>query len=149
MPRQNSRHFPDGIFNCICFNEIYKFRLRFYRSLFPRVHLTKFQHWVRGGQSGDKPLSKLMMDSFLTHICVTQPRWVKVNFPQEHSVYEISLQVTQRLCDDTGLWVFFKYDWRCISYCNAIADNSLQWRYMNVEASQIVSNWDYSTPCSG
>ena len=31
---------------------------------------------------GDKPLSEPMMDSLLTHICVTQPQWVKVTqFP--------------------------------------------------------------------
>ena len=28
-------------------------------------------------QPGDKPLSKPMMDSFMTHICFTQPQWVK------------------------------------------------------------------------
>ena len=28
-------------------------------------------------RSGDKPLSEPMMDSLLTHICVTRPQWVK------------------------------------------------------------------------
>ena len=46
-PRQNGRHFPDDIFQCIFFNENVLFRLRFHWSLFPRVKLTIFQHWLR------------------------------------------------------------------------------------------------------
>ena len=37
--------------------------------------LVQIMAWVR---SGDKPLSEPMMDILLTHICVTQPQWVKL-----------------------------------------------------------------------
>ena len=49
-PRQNGRHFADDPFKRIFLNEnvyIYKFRLRFHWSLFPRVQSTIFQHWFR------------------------------------------------------------------------------------------------------
>ena len=36
--------------------------------------LVQIMAWRR---QGDKPLSKPMMGSFLTHICVTRPQWVK------------------------------------------------------------------------
>ena len=45
--------------------KMYKFRLRFHWSLFPRVQL-----------AGAKPLSEPKMVSLLTHICVTRPQWV-------------------------------------------------------------------------
>ena len=47
-PRQNGRHFPDDIFQCIFFNgNIYKLCLIFHWNLFPGVQLTIFQHWFR------------------------------------------------------------------------------------------------------
>ena len=36
--------------------------------------LVQIMAWRR---SGDKPLSESMVDSLLTHICVTRPQWVK------------------------------------------------------------------------
>ena len=46
------RNKMDAIFQTTSWNafswmKIYKFRLRFHWSLFPRVHLTLFQHWFR------------------------------------------------------------------------------------------------------
>ena len=46
-PRLNRRHFADEFFKCIFFNKMFKFRLRFHWSLFPRVQLIIFQHWFR------------------------------------------------------------------------------------------------------
>ena len=57
-PRQNGRQFPDN-FKCIFLIEN-EFRLRFHRSLFPRVKLTIFQHWFPWC-IGAKPLSKPVM----------------------------------------------------------------------------------------
>ena len=34
-----------------------------------------------------KPLSESMMIIFLTHICVTQPQWVKWNFNQNMDIF--------------------------------------------------------------
>ena len=39
--------------------------------------LVQIMAWPR---PGNKPLSEPMMVSFLTHICVTQPQWVKMAF---------------------------------------------------------------------
>ena len=44
-PRQDGLHFPDDIFKWKLM-KMFKFRLRFHWSLFPRVQLTKF-HWFR------------------------------------------------------------------------------------------------------
>ena len=52
---KNGRHFPDDILDAFSWKKMYKFRLRFHRSLFPRVQLPIFQ------QLGDKPLSEPMM----------------------------------------------------------------------------------------
>ena len=47
------------------FMKMHEFRLKFHWSLFLRVQLTIFQNWFEP-----------MMVSLLTHICITQPRWV-------------------------------------------------------------------------
>ena len=52
---KNGRHFPDDILDAFSWKKMYKLRLRFHRSLFPRVQLPIFQ------QLGDKPLSEPMM----------------------------------------------------------------------------------------
>ena len=46
-PRQNGCHFPDEIFRCIFSMKMYKFWLKFHRSLFVGVQLTIFQYWLR------------------------------------------------------------------------------------------------------
>ena len=44
-PRQDGRHFSDGIFKWIFLNEKKEFRSKFHWSLFLRFQLTIFQHW--------------------------------------------------------------------------------------------------------
>ena len=68
--------------------KMYKFRLRFPRSVFPRVKLAMFQHWLAWRRSDDKPLSETMMVSLLTHICVTRPQ--RVNTYTEQRTRSIS-----------------------------------------------------------
>ena len=62
--------------------KMYKVRLKFHWSLFPRVRLTRFQHWfiTAWRRPGDKRLSEPMIISLLTHICVTRPQWVNTVF---------------------------------------------------------------------
>ena len=65
--------------NAFSWMKMFKFRLRFHWSLFPRVQLTIFQALVQimaWHRPGDKPLSEPMMVSLLTHICVTRPQCV-------------------------------------------------------------------------
>ena len=84
-PRQNGRHFIDGIFKCIFRDEKIlistNISLNFVskRQINNIPALVQIMAWRR---SGDKPFSEPMMVSLLTHICVTRPQWVKhVSFP--------------------------------------------------------------------
>ena len=75
-PRQNGPHFPDDIFNCIFLNENVwiKNSLKFVpkgpiNNIPSLVQITVWR-WP-----DDKPLSKAMLVSLLTHICLTRPQW--------------------------------------------------------------------------
>ena len=80
-PRQNGRHFPDDIFNCIFLNENIRISLEISLKFAPRrlmnniPALVQIMGWCR---SGDKPLSEPMVVSLLTHIWVTRPQRVKI-----------------------------------------------------------------------
>ena len=80
-PTQNGRHFPDDIFKWIFLNENVWISIKLKLKFVPNVPinnipvLVQIKAWRR---SGDKPLSEPMMDSLLTHICVTRSQWVKV-----------------------------------------------------------------------
>ena len=79
-PRQNVRHFPDDVFKCIFLNENVWNSIKISLELIPEgpinsmPALVQIMAWPR---TGDKPLSEPMMVSLPTHICVTQPQWVK------------------------------------------------------------------------
>ena len=78
--RQDGCHFAEDIFMCIFFNEngciLITFSLKYVRkgSIDNNPALVQIMAWRR---SGDKPLSETMMIILPTHICVTQPKWVK------------------------------------------------------------------------
>ena len=78
-PRQNGRHFADNIFKCIFLNKNVRISLTISLKFIPEVRinnipaLVQIMAWRR---SGDKSLTKPMMVSLLTHICVTRPQWV-------------------------------------------------------------------------
>ena len=76
--RQNCCHFADDLSNVFSWMKIYQFCLWFVTKA--RINnilaLVQIMAWCR---PGNKPLSELMMVSLLTHICVTQPQWVKAN----------------------------------------------------------------------
>ena len=80
-PRQNGRHFADDTFKRIFLNEIVKISIQISLKFVPKgpinniPALDQIMAWRR---SGDKPLSEQMMVSWLTHICVTRPQWVKM-----------------------------------------------------------------------
>ena len=79
-PRQNGRHFADDMFKCIFLNENVWIPIEISLKCVPKVpinnipSLVQIMAWRR---SGDKSLSEPMMDSLLTHICVTRPQWAK------------------------------------------------------------------------
>ena len=68
-PRQNGRHFADDIFKCIFIKENIWISIKISLKFVPKGPINKIP--------GDKPLSEAMFVSLLTHICVTQPQWVK------------------------------------------------------------------------
>ena len=80
--RQNGRHFADDIFKCIFLNENVWIPIKISLKFVPNgpindiPALVQIMAWRR---SGDKPLSEPMVVSLPTHICVTQPQWVKFN----------------------------------------------------------------------
>ena len=78
--RQNGHHFPD-IFKWIFLNENVWISNKISLKFVPKVPINNIQALVQimaWSRSGDKPLSEPMMDSLLTHICVTRPQWVQV-----------------------------------------------------------------------
>ena len=82
-PRQDGRRFPDDIFKWIFLNEIIWISIKISLKFAPMgpinniPALVQIMAWRR---PGNKPLSEAMMVSFLTHICVTRPQWVNINW---------------------------------------------------------------------
>ena len=78
--RQNGRHLPDDMFECIFLIEgiwiSIKISLKFV-SKGPIKNIPALVQIMAWRRPGDKPLSEQMMVSLLTHICVTRPQWVK------------------------------------------------------------------------
>ena len=80
-PRQDGRHFPDDIFKCILLNENVWILIKISLKFVPKgpinniPALVQIMAWRR---PGDKPLSEPIMVSLLTHICITQPQWFKI-----------------------------------------------------------------------
>ena len=80
-PRQDGRHFPDGIFKWIFLNENLWISIEISLKFVPRGLITNIPALVQTvawRRPGDKPLSKPMMVNLLTHVCVTRPQWVNI-----------------------------------------------------------------------
>ena len=75
-PRQNWRHFADGIVKCILLNENMWILLE-YVPKFRINNITALVQIRAGRRPGDKLLSEPIMANLLTHICVGRPQWVK------------------------------------------------------------------------
>ena len=79
-PRLNRRHFADDISKCILLNENVLISINISLKFIPKgpinyiLALVQIMAWHR---PGDKPLSEPMVINSLTHICATQPQWVK------------------------------------------------------------------------
>ena len=81
-PRQNGHHFTDDTFKYFFWNEnvviLAKTSLRFV-SKDPINNIPALVQIMAWRWPGDKPLSEPMVVRLPTHICVTQPQWVKAN----------------------------------------------------------------------
>ena len=77
-PIQNGRYFPDDIFECIFMKESVWIPIKISLKFVPKSPinnipvLVDIMAWCR---PGDRPLSKPILVSLLTHICVTRPQW--------------------------------------------------------------------------
>ena len=78
-PRQDGRHFPEGIFNGIFVNETVSISINISLKFVPKSQINTILALVQimaCRWPGDKPLSEPMIVLLLTHICVTRPQWV-------------------------------------------------------------------------
>ena len=79
-PRQNGWHFADDNFKCIFLNENVWIAINISLKFVPKGQINNIPalfQIIAWHQPDDKPLSEPMMLSLLTHICITQPQWVK------------------------------------------------------------------------
>ena len=101
-PRRSRRHFADAIFRRIFFKENVRVSIKISLKFVPKAKgpinnnpaLVQIMAWCR---SGDKPLSKPMMVSLLTHICITRPQWVKQTTKTETWAYSMGYAVFVQL----------------------------------------------------
>ena len=101
--RQNGRHFPDDIFQCIFLNENVWISIKISLTFVPKGPINNIPALVQimaRRWSGDKPLSEPMMVSLLMHICVTQPQWWTLTLARL-PLFTISLSV---ICANELSW---------------------------------------------
>ena len=82
-PRQNGRHFADDNFKCIFLNENAWIPIKISQKFVPQGPINNIPALVQimtCCRPGDKPLSWPMMVRLQTHICVTRPQWVNLDF---------------------------------------------------------------------
>ena len=75
----NCHHFADDIFKCIFLNKNIWISLKISLKFVPKVRINNIPSLVQimaWSQPGDKTLFEPMMDSLLTHICVTRRQWI-------------------------------------------------------------------------
>ena len=90
--RQDGHHFPDDIFKWVILNENVWISLNISLKFVPKGPINNIQALVQKiawRRPGDKPLFEPMMVSLLTHICLTQPQWVKTHKDITHSQYTL------------------------------------------------------------
>ena len=78
-PTQNGGHFADGIFRCIFVNENVWIPIKISLKFVLNGSINNIPALVQimaCSRAGDKPLSKPMMVSLPTHICVSRSQWV-------------------------------------------------------------------------
>ena len=88
--RQNGRHFADNILRCIFVNKNVSISVKISLKFVPKHPINNIPALVQimaWRQSGNKPLSELMMVIFLVHICVTQPHGVNSLWPKSMLIF--------------------------------------------------------------
>ena len=78
--RRNRRHFADDNLKCLFLNENVWISIKISLKFVPTVPINNSPSLVQvmaWRLPDDKPLCEPIMDTSLTHICVTRPQWVK------------------------------------------------------------------------
>ena len=75
-PRQNGRHFPDNIFECIFSNENVWISIKVLLKFVPEGVINHIAALVQI-MARRQDIIWAMMDSLLTFICVNRPQWIK------------------------------------------------------------------------
>ena len=113
-PRQDCRHFQDGIFKYVFLNEYVKSSNNV--SLFvpkgPIDNIPALVQIMAWRRPGDKPLSEPMMVRLQTHICVTRPQWVN-----ESNIPLSALQVPGNICLENVCYSFSPEFSQTSTYC--------------------------------
>ena len=86
-PRQDGRHFSDGIFKCVFLNGNVLISIKISLKFVPKGPINNMPALVQimaWRLPGDKPLSEPMMVRLPTHICITRPQWVNKGLPMNY-----------------------------------------------------------------
>ena len=113
-PRQNGYHFAYDILKCIFLNENVWFLIKISPKFVPKGLINNdpaLVEIVAWRCPGNKPLSKPMMVSLPTHICVFRHQWVKA--PKL-----IGIWLTTAV--HKNIFLYFSYDDVCQSICLSI-----------------------------
>ena len=103
--RQNGCHYTDNSFKCIFLNENVCISIKISLKLVPKGpinNITALVQIMASRRPGDKPLSEPMMTRIATHICITQPQWVKYIHQIWSSIEGLSLNVGTLLNKETA-----------------------------------------------
>ena len=91
--RQNGHHFEYDIFKCIFVKKddwvLIKISLKFVPKG-PIISISALVHIMAWCRPGDKPLFEPVMVSLPTHICITQPQWVKTRLQRLTNIQDVS-----------------------------------------------------------
>ena len=151
-PRQNGRHFPDVIFNCIFLNENVWISIMISLMFVPNGPINnipvlvqiKAWHWP-----ADKPLSEPMMVNLPTHICVTRPQGVNCTRPSVAMIMAyITCSVTSHYLNQPWLihWMLKRHfhltHWgrdKMAAISQTTVSNAFSW--MKIHQFRLIFHW--------
>ena len=111
-PRQNGCHFADDTSECTLLNENVWIFIEIYLKFIPKGPVNDIPALIQiiaCCRPDGKPLSELMMVRILTHICITQPQWLKTDLlHKSHNVpvsYPIMHHFVTEMCTSVHISV--------------------------------------------
>ena len=123
--RQNGCHYTDNSFKCIFLNENVCISIQISLKFVPKGpinNITALVQIMATRRPDNKSLSEPMMTRIATHICITQPQWVKYIHQIWSSIEGLRLNVGTLLHRETKV--------ATIEYCNLsviVTHHTLVW----------------------